>query len=252
MDAALDLAEVQKFLKTCTRPVVRQHLAKLEEQLKRAAAAEEAKAAQEAKAKEASAKAEVPASAEKPTTSAYPSTASTKAAGNTSVYVPTGGAWTEISSFTFEAGEYNSDKVKVSVRFEGIGKHPKENISVTFGKSQFDLKIMNWQGKNWRLVKTNLEKEVDTEKCAFKVTNNSVYIYLAKIKGEFGYPSWTELCEKRAKKPENKDNPTAGLMDMMRDMYNDGDDNMRKAIGEAMVNAQAGKTDPRNTTMDDL
>ena len=73
--------------------------------------------------------------------------------------MPTGGAWTEISSFTFEAGEYNSDKVKVSVRFEGIGKHPKENISVTFGKSQFDLKIMNWQGKNWRLMKTNLEKE---------------------------------------------------------------------------------------------
>ena len=27
-----------------------------------------------------------------------------------------------------------------------------------------------------------------------------------------------ELCEKRSKKPENKDNPTAGLMDMMKDM----------------------------------
>merc|ERR1719281_2077301 len=68
--------------------------------------------------------------------------------------------------------------------------------------------------KNWRLVKTNLEKEVDTEKCAFKVTNNSVYIYLAKVKGEFGYSGWIELCEKRPKKAENKDNPTAGLMDM--------------------------------------
>jgi calcyclin binding protein len=239
MAAALDLAEVQKFLKDCTRPVVRQHLVKLEEQLKRQAADDEAKKAQEEKAK-----AKVPAPAERP------ATAPAKAAGNTAAppSLPTGGAWTEISSFAFEAGEYNSDKVKVSVRFEGIGKHPKENIICTFGKSQFDLKIMNWQGKNWRLMKMNLEKEVDTDKCSFKVTNNSVYIYLAKVKGEFGYPSWTELCEKRPKNATSKDNPTAGLMDMMRDMYNDGDDNMRKAIGEAMLNAQSGqKMDP---TMD--
>ena len=31
------------------------------------------------------------------------------------------------------------------------------------------------------------------------------------------------------------DDPSAGLMDLMRDMYQSGDDNMKKVIAEAFV-----------------
>lgn len=34
--------------------------------------------------------------------------------------------------------------------------------------------------------------------------------------------------------PKN-DDPSAGLMDLMRDMYQSGDDNMKKVIAEAFV-----------------
>ena len=32
--------------------------------------------------------------------------------------------------------------------------------------------------------------------------------------------------------------PMGGIMDMMKDMYDSGDDNMKKAIGEAMVKSR--------------
>ena len=33
-------------------------------------------------------------------------------------------------------------------------------------------------------------------------------------------------------------------MDMMKDMYNEGDENMKKVIGEAMMKAQRGEKTP--------
>lgn len=39
-------------------------------------------------------------------------------------------------------------------------------------------------------------------------------------------------------------------MDMMKDMYDDGDDNMKKIIGEAMYKARKGeKYDPKDKDM---
>jgi calcyclin binding protein len=40
-------------------------------------------------------------------------------------------------------------------------------------------------------------------------------------------------------------------MDMMKDMYEDGDENMRKVIGEAMLKSQRGEK-PEPPSMDDL
>ena len=35
-----------------------------------------------------------------------------------------------------------------------------------------------------------------------------------------------------------QDDPTAGIMDLMKDMYDSGDDQMKKTIGEAMMKSQ--------------
>jgi len=35
-----------------------------------------------------------------------------------------------------------------------------------------------------------------------------------------------------------KDDPTAGIMDLMKDMYDNGDDQMRKTIGESLLKSQ--------------
>jgi len=54
-------------------------------------------------------------------------------------------------------------------------------------------------------------------------------------KGEFGYEHWTDLTAKRKREPGAKEDPMGGIMDLMKDMYEKGDDNMKKLIGESMV-----------------
>jgi hypothetical protein len=45
-----------------------------------------------------------------------------------------------------------------------------------------------------------------------------------------------------------------GIMDMMKDMYEDGDENMRKVIGEAMLKSQRGEkaAPPSMDGLDDM
>ena len=87
-------------------------------------------------------------------------------------------------------------------------------------------------------------------------SNNSVYyisMHCSKVKGEYGsYDSWNQLTAKKKKKDKaaTKDNPMGGIMDMMKDMYDKGDDNMKKMIGETMMKQQNGTLNS-DSMMDD-
>lgn len=91
-------------------------------------------------------------------------------------------------------------------------------------------------GKNYRLFKDNLEKDIVPAESKFTVKQNKVVVKLKKKKGEFSYEHWTNLTAKRKRDAAaaTKD-PMGGIMDLMRDMYDEGDDQTRKLIGEAMV-----------------
>ena len=68
---------------------------------------------------------------------------------------------------------------------------------------------------------------------------------MRKAKGQYGYDNWTDLTAKRPKAEASKasSDPSAGIMDMMKQMYEDGDDTMKKAIGEAMLKSRSGEAD---------
>ena len=74
---------------------------------------------------------------------------------------------------------------------------------------------------------------------------HKIIIKLGKVKGEYGsYDHWTELTSKKKKTKDtnkSKDDPTAGIMDLMKDMYENGDDNMKKMIGETMYKQRTGQ-----------
>ena len=71
------------------------------------------------------------------------------------------------------------------------------------------------------------------------------------MKGEYSYDTWQNLTSKKTKEQRNeaakKDkDPMGGVMDMMKEMYESGDDNMKKIIGEAMLKSRTGeKFDPK-------
>eukprot|EP00403_Amphidinium_massartii_P034591 CAMPEP_0178442390 /NCGR_PEP_ID=MMETSP0689_2-20121128/38121_1 /TAXON_ID=160604 /ORGANISM="Amphidinium massartii, Strain CS-259" /LENGTH=280 /DNA_ID=CAMNT_0020065897 /DNA_START=64 /DNA_END=906 /DNA_ORIENTATION=- len=160
------------------------------------------------------------------------------------VQVKTAGPWTEITTFGLELGGYNSAELSVDVRLKGIEALPKEAISCDFTETSFDLKVSGLDGVNYRMLKNNLEKDIVPAESTFRVKKNHVIVTLKKVKGEYGYDSWTDLVAKgRRQKPMGKDsNPQDAIMGMMQDLYESGDDNMKKTIGEAMYKARRGES----------
>ena len=127
----------------------------------------------------------------------------------------------------------------------------RESVTCKFTKSSFDLIITNLHGKSYRLFKDCLEKDINPDKSKFSVKANKVVIKLAKVKtSEYGgFDYWTKLSDpkKTSKHPDGsgtkgkKDDPTASIMDMMKQMYDEGDDNMKKIIGETMMKQRNGE-----------
>ena len=166
-------------------------------------------------------------------------------------------------TYYFDAGKYGSPTVSVYVPLDGIGTHDKSKISCSFTNGSFDLIVSDWQGKSYRLLNDNLEKDIDLTKSKYIIKPNKILLKLGKIKGEYGFDSWSQLSAKKSKKrnasgksskDDDSSNPAAGIMDMMKDMYDGGDDNMKKMIGETMYKQRMGQMNPNGGAggMDDM
>lgn len=169
------------------------------------------------------------------------------------VSVKSAGPWTEITTFALDLGGYDKPIVTVDIRMKGVEALPADNITCDFTGSSFDLKIVGFEGANHRMLKTNLDKDIVPGLSSFKVKKNHVLVSLHKVKGEYGYDSWADLCAKGRRKPTSsasKENPQDSIMSMMKDLYDDGDDNMKKMIGEAMYKSRRGeKLDPEDSKL---
>jgi calcyclin binding protein len=92
---------------------------------------------------------------------------------------------------------------------------------------------------------------VSIAECKHQIKSNSITITLKKAKDEF----WSDLKPKATllnkKKEGDKKKPKEGegmnaMMDMMKDMYQNGDENTKKMIAESWTKAQdekSGKTE---------
>jgi calcyclin binding protein len=165
------------------------------------------------------------------------------------VAVKSAGPWTEITTYSLDLGGYDKPNITVDLRLKGVEALETQNVTCDFTESSFDVKVLGLDGKNHRFFKTNLEKDIVPRDSSVKVKKNHVIVTLQKVKGEYGYDSWTDLLAKGKRKPTSKkdsSNPQDSIMDMMKDMYDDGDDNMKKIIGEAMYKSRRGeKMDPK-------
>ena len=151
-----------------------------------------------------------------------------------SVQPPRTAKYQSFPTYQVDLGGYSSPTISIYVPLNGIGKHDKSKITCDLKSTSFDLVVTDFEGKSYRLLNDNLEKDIDAAKSKYVVKPNKIIIKLGKVKGEYGYDSWTQLTAKKKKTKEEKSDPSAGIMDLMKDMYDSGDDNMRKMIGETM------------------
>ncbi len=155
---------------------------------------------------------------------------------------PSGGAYQPIDAFYWEQGQYNSPVVTVYLELENVGS-VADNVDVSFTKDSFDVKVHGLAGKNYRLLKNNLEKDIIPEESKRIVKKNKIVLKLQKKKGEYSYESWQSLTAKKSRKEMEaaKKDPAGGINDMIKQMYDEGDENMKKVIGEAMLKSRSGE-----------
>ncbi|GAA0148483.1 hypothetical protein LIER_07912 [Lithospermum erythrorhizon] len=143
--------------------------------------------------------------------------------------------YTTLGSFSWDQ---DSDKLKIYVSLEGVDE---TNIESEFKPWSFDVKFHNVEGKNYRCAIPKLNKQIVPEKCKLVVKPKRVIIMLAKA----STGNWLDLYYKEDKLKPNLDkekDPMAGIMDLMKNMYEDGDEDMKRTIAKAWTDARSGKT----------
>ncbi|KAK7854654.1 calcyclin-binding protein [Quercus suber] len=120
-----------------------------------------------------------------------------------------------LGSFSWDQDD---DKVKIYIFLEGV---EQEKMETEFKPISLDVKFHDVQGKNYRCAIPKLNKEIVPEKCKVIIKPTRVTIILFKAsKG-----NWLDLQFKEDK-----------------NMYDEGDEEMKRTIAKAWTDARSGKT----------
>ena len=132
------------------------------------------------------------------------------------VVVPTAnlkGSFIPIENFAWDQSEQGT--VSVFIDLDGVGT-VKDKVVANFTNSTFDVTVTDLNGKNYRLVKDNLEKDIVADKCKCVVKNNKIVLKLQKKKGEYSFDHWTSLTAKKKRGEETgasaKKDPMGGVL----------------------------------------
>ncbi|KAF8663745.1 hypothetical protein HU200_055070 [Digitaria exilis] len=140
-----------------------------------------------------------------------------------------------LGSFSWDQ---DTDKIRIYVFLEGV---EQEKVETDFKPMSVDIKLHDVKGKNYRCAIPKLNKEIVPEKCKVLVKPSKVVITLCKAsKG-----NWVDLYYKEDKfKPsmDKEKDPMSGIMDLMKNMYEEGDEDMKRTIAKAWSDARSGKT----------
>ena len=104
-------------------------------------------------------------------------------------------AFIPISDYAWDQGGYNSPTVSIFIDLPGVGAI-KDRVEFSCTPSSFDLKITGLDGKNYRLVKDSLDKDIVPAESKIVVKKDKVVIKLQKVKGEYSYEHWAGLTSK--------------------------------------------------------
>ena len=153
--------------------------------------------------------------------------------------------FTTISKYAFDTSNNKFIKLYLTDGFDGIKSFSSSNIKSKFTKNTFDVCILGWKGKNYRFSCFNLSKEINPSDSYVKQTNSGLIVYLAKANSS---DFWDSLEKKKGlfgnkdddgmpALDKNKD-PNQSLMEMMRDMYQNGDPEMKRMSAEAWTKSR--------------
>lgn len=132
-----------------------------------------------------------------------------------------------------------SDKfVKIYITLPGVETLPKEKITSMFTSQSVNVVVHELDGKNHQFKIIKLCHNIVAGESYVKVKSGNMVVMMKKekIKGH-----WDDVAHKQSKPQpgmksglDDKDqDPQAAVMDLMKKMYDEGDDEMKRTINKA-------------------
>jgi len=154
--------------------------------------------------------------------------------------------------YTVKISNYGWDEsqkfVKVYISLPNIDKLTQEQITCDFTEQSFKCNVFNHNGKNHVLEIPKLAGNIvaSTSTCRLKSSNIIVSLRKEKEGTNWGNLTYVMKKEKEKKdlemdsKTKNMDttDPSAGIMDLMKKMYDEGDDEMKRTIKKTWYESQ--------------
>ena len=139
-------------------------------------------------------------------------------------------------------------KIYITSGVNEIGKLPTDQINCDFQKISFDLKVHGLNGKNYRLKINDLQENIIASESKFQIKSNGVSITLLKEKPNDTWGSLykvknmisTEL-EKTIKEDTKVDDPVGSMQNMLKEMYQNGDQQTKSMIAKSWQKANDEK-----------
>ncbi|XP_068557950.1 calcyclin-binding protein [Cebidichthys violaceus] len=163
------------------------------------------------------------------------------------------------AAYTVKINNYAWDQsekfVKIYLTLKDVHKIPSDNVEVNFTERSFSLLVKDLDGKNHQMTILNLLYPVD-EKDSYKKIKTDMILVMCKKQTTKKWDCLTTV-EKQSKekdKPnvdENAD-PSDGLMTMLKKIYSEGDDEMKRTINKAWSESQEKKVRGGGEDMMDL
>lgn len=140
-----------------------------------------------------------------------------------------------IDSFSWEQ---TSNAVKVYVTSLGNLKDLRpDQVQLSFTEETVAVTVIDLLGFNYRLVFKKLSKPI--KKCTLTRKSNGFSLTLTKKEtGHWDSVEYKPSTIKNSKTKTESEDPTAGLMGMMKNLYESGDDDMKRTIAEAWTKAR--------------
>ncbi|KAM9792041.1 calcyclin-binding protein [Syngnathus typhle] len=143
--------------------------------------------------------------------------------------------------------------VKIYLTLKNVHMIPSEKVQVKFTERSFSVLVKELDGKNHQMSLLNLLYPIDEENSSTKIKTDMVVI-MCKKKAAKKWECLTTV-EKQSKekdKPKVDDNadPSEGLMSMLKKIYTDGDDEMKRTINKAWSESQEKKMRGEEGMMD--
>lgn len=132
-----------------------------------------------------------------------------------------------------------SDKfVKIYITLPGVETLPKEKITSTFTSQSVNLTVHELDGKNHQFKIVKLCHNIVADESYVKIKTGNLVVMMKKEKVK---ETWPDVVSKHTKPiptmktglDDKNQDPQGAVMDLMKKMYDEGDDEMKRTINKA-------------------